>query len=1298
MDNVRIAILSACDNVCAYLDNRAPKALHYYDDELHEYLKGSANTYTFKANAKHSDSEYLVEGNKLAFRYNGRDYYFNIVQVIKNEVEVEITAYSLNFELLNEQKDAYAAANAMTFAQYMDTFDFEKVVTLGINEVSNKSIKSEWTGTDTMLARLYSLATVFDAELEFVPHLNDDYSLNKIVMNVYQAHSDTVQGVGTDRTELVLRYGKDVSGITKTSDITGLYTAIRPIGRDGLTVSSLNKTEYDADGNVEYSSPSGNRNIYAVQARDRFPSNTTANVNERYIAQVWNYDTDNVNMLYGQALAELRKNCVPQVKYEVDGYFDTGIGDTVSIADEEWNPPLYLQARVTEQIRSFTNPALNNTTFDNFKELQSQIDPSLLAAMNALIEANKTYTCTILTNNGIVFKNGEGSTTLTASVMDVGKDMTDSLTIRWSKDGTSLSTGKSITVNASDISGKAVYSYEAADAGGTVRGVYEVTVVNVVDGQTGADGKTQYLHIKYSDDGGQTFTANQGETPGKWMGYYIDFTEADSNNPDMYSWVKVEGPTGDKGDKGEKGDAGNPATAYSMLVDAYAIVKDSNGAYTPATITLTGQSQTGENPLVSYAGRFRIQETTDMSTWTTKYTSSANESTKTYTPSAGIKALSCSMYLAGGTTTLLDRQIIPIVTDGRDGEDGAPGKGITSTVITYQASSSGTTVPTGTWTTTIPSVAANQYLWTRTIITYTDNSTSTAYSIGKMGANGQSGVGITSATEKYAVSSSNTTAPTTWQDTVPTMTATNKYLWNYEITTYSDGSTQESQKRVIGVYGDTGNTGGTGADGKGISTITNYYLASASSSGVTTGTSGWTTTMQTTTTTNRYLWNYEVIKYTDNSTQTTTPVIIGTHGATGNTGAAGKGVSSTVVTYQASTSGTTVPTGTWSGSIPTVAADQYLWTRTVITYTDSTTSTSYSIGKMGANGTNGSNGADAYTVVLSNESHTFVGGTTAALAGSAVCKVIAYKGSTQVAATIGTISGMPTGMTASIQNNGTVNAQFTVTVTTAMVTKNGMLTIPITVDGKSFYKNFSFALALKGDTGPEGPQGDPMGILELATEPPTKYTGMLWKHTGTVAGLIKNATYRWNGSSWGLFKFRADNIEADSFTGYEFNGSIFKSAFEEPAPTTWDGNPYGKYIGDIRLDGSELILSYTEYTSSNGTTWSPSVNYTDKIGPGIIEKVIMNATTGTKIAGYEFTGNDLVFYPDNGIRQQMYELNRKLVLTDNLSGIEAGYDGDSAFFLDWKIVNGHTARLIVRNTGITYAYHNGTNWTTIWSK
>ena len=298
---------------------------------------------------------------------------------------------------------------------------------------------------------------------------------------------------------------------------------------------------------------------------------------------------------------------------------------------------------------------------------------------------------------------------------------------------------------------------------------------------------------------------------------------------------------------------------------------------------------------------------------------------------------------------------------GEKGDKGDDGESIAilSTSVTYQASSSGTTIPTGTWSTSIPSVSANQYLWSRTIVNYSDGTTTTTYSVGKMGANGSAGKGIKSVTEYYAVSSSNTTAPSSWQTTVPTMTTTNKYLWNYEKTTYTDNSTSETSKRVIGVYGNTGATGakgdkgdtgaagadGTdGADGKGIKSITNYYLVSSASSGITASTSGWSTTPGTTTTTNKYLWNYEKITYTDNSTVNTTPHIIGTHGATGSAGADGNGIKSTAVTYQAGSSQTTAPTGTWSSTVPTLTtAKPYLWTRTIITYDDNTTSTSYSV-------------------------------------------------------------------------------------------------------------------------------------------------------------------------------------------------------------------------------------------------------------------------------------------------------------------------------------------------------------------
>ena len=120
----------------------------------------------------------------------------------------------------------------------------------------------------------------------------------------------------------------------------------------------------------------------------------------------------------------------------------------------------------------------------------------------------------------------------------------------------------------------------------------------------------------------------------------------------------------------------------------------------------------------------------------------------------------------------------------------------------------------------------------------------------------------------------------------------------------------------------------------------------------------------------------------------------------------------------------------------------------------------------------GTSGADAYTVLLTNESHAFTGSVSAALAGSTSCAVTAYKGATQVAATIGSISGLPAGMTASIANNGTTKATITFTVTTSMTTASGTVNIPVTVDGKSFTRVFSYSIAFKGATGAQGAKGD----------------------------------------------------------------------------------------------------------------------------------------------------------------------------------------------------------------------------------
>lgn len=436
--------------------------MHYWGDELHEYLQGAANTYTFTVNAKHPDAEHVTVGNKVAFTHKGKSYYLNIVNTDQTEKIITATAWSLSFELINEDAGEYKAGKAMSFEEYLAIFDAERTLKLGLNEVSDKRITNEWTGTTSVLKRLFSLANVFSSEIEFETVLNKDYSLKEIVLNVYREHSDTDSGVGEYRNDIVLRYGKGITGIRKTTDAEKLYTCIQPTGKDGLTITGLDKKEYDENGNIEYFTDGAI--IRAPQARDRFPSNIV-NKADAYILMRKEYDTDSKDKLYSMALSDLKTASEPVVTYEVDGYFDTNIGDTVRMQDQEWTPVLYLQARVSEQVRSLTNPKTAKTVFTNYKELTSEISDSLLQRMEDLINKNKVYTCSISTNNGIIFKNGIGSTTLTAYAYDNGVDVADKLQFRWSKDGHEFYVGKSVAVNATDVDTKAVYSFEAMEMG-----------------------------------------------------------------------------------------------------------------------------------------------------------------------------------------------------------------------------------------------------------------------------------------------------------------------------------------------------------------------------------------------------------------------------------------------------------------------------------------------------------------------------------------------------------------------------------------------------------------------------------------------------------------------------------------------------------------------------------------------------------------------------------------------------------------------------------------------------------------
>lgn len=686
MDSIRIAILSANNTPVAFMDNAHKKSMHYWGDELHEYLQGAANTYTFTVNAKHPDAEHVTVGNKVAFTYKGKSYYLNIVNTDQTEQTISATAWSLSFELINEDAGEYKAGKAMSFEEYLAVFDAERTLKLGLNEVSDKRITNEWTGTTSVLKRLFSLANVFSAEIEFETVLNRDYSLKEIVLNVYRKHSDTDSGVGEYRNDIVLRYGKGITGIRKTTDAEKLYTCIQPTGKDGLTINGLDKKEYDENGNIEYFTDGAI--IRAPQARDRFPSNIV-NKADAYILMRKEYDTDSKDKLYSMALSDLKTASEPVVTYEVDGYFDTNIGDTVRMQDQEWTPVLYLQARVSEQIRSLTNPKTAKTVFTNYKELTSEISDSLLQRMQDLINKNKVYTCSISTNNGVIFKNGTGSTTLTAYAYDNGVDVADKLQFRWSKDGHEFYVGKSVTVNATDVDTKAVYSFEAME-NGIKRGYYEVTITDVMDGEDGQDGTTYYTWFKFADDeyGNGMSSSPDGK---EYLGIaYNKETPVMSNNPEDYQWARITG----EGVPGKPGDDGK--TYYTWV--RYADDASGNGM--------------SDSPNGKYYIGFAYNK-------------------EVPTESSNPADYQWSKY------------------KGDDGQDGVGIKSITKYYLASEKSTGITTSSSG-WSTTKQDMTdVKKYLWSYEVYAYTDGSSTKTTPViigvhGQNGADGDSGIIVSS--------------------------------------------------------------------------------------------------------------------------------------------------------------------------------------------------------------------------------------------------------------------------------------------------------------------------------------------------------------------------------------------------------------------------------------------------------------------------------------------------------------------------------------------------------------------------
>lgn len=294
------------------------------------------------------------------------------------------------------------------------------------------------------------------------------------------------------------------------------------------------------------------------------------------------------------------------------------------------------------------------------------------------------------------------------------------------------------------------------------------------------------------------------------------------------------------------------------------------------------------------------------------------------------------------------------------GEDGV---GLESTEIFYVGSTNGQTPPESGWQTTVPNVPQGQYMWTKIVWTYSDDSIKTAYSVGKIGANGtngndglpgKDGVGITDTLIEYAVNTSGTVRPTSgWSTNTPSVPQ-GQYLWTRITWTYTDNTTEQGY-----IVARQGANGANGKDGVSVKTIATTYQAGTS--GTTPPTGAWLPTPPAVAE-NQFLWTKIEISLDDGTKSTGYSVgkmgaqgQPGEKGDPGAPGTPGNGIKSSSVTYQVSTSGTTTPTGTWVSTPPTVPQGQYLWTRTVLTFDNGQSVTAYAVSKAGIDGENGLN-------------------------------------------------------------------------------------------------------------------------------------------------------------------------------------------------------------------------------------------------------------------------------------------------------------------------------------------------------
>lgn len=288
--------------------------------------------------------------------------------------------------------------------------------------------------------------------------------------------------------------------------------------------------------------------LYAPISMQLYPSTfTSGTAEDQWTRKDFHFETDEPNELRRLAYLKLKRHCYPAITYEVDGYIDVEVGDTVKIYDDGFKPSLIIQARVSEQKISFTNPSSNKTTFANIKALENNLSSDIQNTLARLFEASKPYIIKLSTDKGVIFKNGAGESVVTPTLYKGGKPITAGVTWRWSLGG-NLTTGMNYLVRGSNVQKTSTLLVSAYIDNDKVASD-ELSFVNVSDGeagQKGEDGKSTVMHFAFSDnsDGSDLSFEDRNQ---RYQGYYSDYEQANSLDKTRYKWTdrwaKIKGGT-----------------------------------------------------------------------------------------------------------------------------------------------------------------------------------------------------------------------------------------------------------------------------------------------------------------------------------------------------------------------------------------------------------------------------------------------------------------------------------------------------------------------------------------------------------------------------------------------------------------------------------------------------------------------------------------------------------------------------------------------------------------------------------